>query len=69
MGIKKLVVIGRRSDAMLNEFGDNSYSFKSIDKLVNFIKPQLSDNVNILVKASRFMRFEVIVEALLKGEH
>ncbi|MBT3548810.1 MAG: UDP-N-acetylmuramoyl-tripeptide--D-alanyl-D-alanine ligase [Gammaproteobacteria bacterium] len=69
MGIKKLFVIGRHSDAMLNEFGDNSYSFKSIDKLVNFIKPQLSDNVNILVKASRFMRFEVIVEALLKGEH
>ena len=57
------------SKAILDEFGDNSYSFNSIETLIDYIKPQLNDNVNILVKASRFMKFEIIVDALLEGKY
>mgnify|MGYP001495335630 CR=1 FL=1 len=64
MGIKKLFVISKYASAILKEFGKNSYDFDSIDALISFIKPQLNDNVNILVKASRFMEFEIIVNAL-----
>ena len=69
MGIKKLFVISIHSKAILDEFGDNSYSFNSIETLIDYIKPQLNDNVNILVKASRFMKFEIIVDALLEGKY
>ena len=64
MGIKKLFVISKHASAILGEFGKNSYNFDSIDTLISFIKPQLNDNVNILIKASRFMEFEIIVNAL-----
>ena len=64
MGVKKLFVISKHASAILDEFGQNSYAFDSIEALIIFIKPQLNDNVNILVKASRFMKFEIIVNAL-----
>ena len=64
MGVKKLFVISKHASAILDEFGQNSYAFDSVDALIIFIKPQLNDNVNILVKASRFMKFEIIVNSL-----
>jgi UDP-N-acetylmuramoyl-tripeptide--D-alanyl-D-alanine ligase len=64
MGVKKLFVISKHASAILDEFGQNSYKFDSIEALIIFIKPQLHHNVNILVKASRFMKFEIIVDAL-----
>jgi UDP-N-acetylmuramoyl-tripeptide--D-alanyl-D-alanine ligase len=64
MGVKKLFVISKHASAILDEFGQNSYAFDSVDALIIFIKPQLNDSVNILVKASRFMKFEIIVNAL-----
>ena len=69
MGVKKLFVISKHASIILNEFGQNSYAFDSIDALIIFIKPQLNDNVNILVKASRFMKFEIIVNALTEREN
>ena len=69
MGIKKLFVISKHASTILDEFGQNSYAFDSIEALIIFIKPQLNDNVNILVKASRFMKFEIIVDALLEGKY
>ena len=69
MGVKKLFVISKHASIILKEFGQNSYAFDSIDALIIFIKPQLNDNVNILVKASRFMKFETIVNALTEGEN
>ena len=64
MGVKKLFVISKHASEILDEFGQNSYKFDSIEALIIFIKPQLNHNVNILVKASRFMKFEIIVNAL-----
>ena len=68
MGVKKLFVISKHASAILDEFGQNSYAFDSVDALITFIKPQLNDNVNILIKASRFMKFEIIVNALTEGK-
>ena len=69
MGVKKLFVISKHASAILDEFGQNSYVFYSTEALIIFIKPQLNDNVNILVKASRFMKFEIIVNALTERKN
>jgi UDP-N-acetylmuramoyl-tripeptide--D-alanyl-D-alanine ligase len=69
MGVKKLFVISKHASAILDEFGQNSYVFDSTEALIIFIKPQLNDNVNILVKASRFMKFEIIVNALTERKN
>ena len=69
MGVKKLFVISKHASAILDEFGQNSYAFDSIEALIIFIKPQLHDNVNILVKASRFMKFEIIVNGLTERKN
>jgi len=69
MGVKKLFVISKHASAILDEFGQNSYAFDSVDALIIFIKPQLNDSVNILVKASRFMKFEIIVNALTERKN
>ena len=69
MGVKKLFVISKHASAILDEFGQNSDAFDSVDALIIFIKPQLNDSVNILVKASRFMKFEIIVNALTERKN
>jgi len=68
-GIKKLFVISRHANAILNEFGNNSYSFETNEQLINSLKPQITANLNILIKASRFMKYEVIVDALAAGKY
>ena len=37
-----------------------------IPELIAFVLPIIKEDVNILIKASRFMRFETIVDALTK---
>jgi UDP-N-acetylmuramoyl-tripeptide--D-alanyl-D-alanine ligase len=69
MGVKKLFVISKHASTILDEFGQNSYAFDSTEALIIFIKPQLNDNVSILVKASRFMKFEIIVNALTERKN
>ena len=69
MGVKKLFVISKHANIILGEFGQNSHAFDSVDALIIFIKPQLNDSVNILVKASRFMKFEIIVNALTERKN
>ena len=68
-GIKKLFVISRHADAILNEFGTNSYSFETNEQLIESVKPHITSNLNILIKASRFMKYEVIVNALAAGKY
>ncbi len=63
-GIMKLFVIGKHADAIIRQFGKNAYSFKTNEQLITFVKPQITADVNILIKASRFMKYEVIVDAL-----
>ena len=68
-GIKKLFVISKHADAIINEFGNNSYSFETNEQLITSVKPQITANLNILIKASRFMKYEVIVNALAAGKY
>lgn len=62
--IDKLFIITEHNEAIVRAFGDNAHSFSSIPDLVDFIKPLASNDTTILVKASRFMNFEIIVDEL-----
>ena len=41
-------------------------TFKSKEDLIKFIVPMLKSNVSVLIKASRFMKFESIVKSLIE---
>ena len=45
------------------------FSLCAGSELIEFIKPLITPNVNILIKASRFMKFEAIVDALTIGKY
>ena len=62
--IDRLFIITEHNQAVIGAFGDNAHAFNSTSDLIDFIKPLVKNDTNILVKASRFMRFETIVDDL-----
>jgi len=65
-GVTRVLAIGDASRHAVEAFGENGVSFKNKDELVSFIKQHQSDELGILVKGSRFMHMEQIVESLIK---
>jgi len=65
-GVTRVLAIGNASRHAVEAFGENGVSFKNKDELVSFIKQHQSDELGILVKGSRFMHMEQIVESLIK---
>jgi len=66
-GVTRLLTIGEASRHAADAFGENAQSFKTKDELVSFIKDHQSEELGILVKGSRFMHMEQIVESIIKG--
>ncbi|MBS83342.1 MAG: hypothetical protein CMD65_04315 [Gammaproteobacteria bacterium] len=65
--IDKLFYIGKHDHIVKKTFGDNAYCFDNKLTLIKFIQTNMHKNVNILVKASRFMKFEDIVIQLVNN--
>lgn len=66
-GIKQLYVLGELSQYAAHEFGDGAQHFTQIENLLVALKAQLEENTTILVKGSRFMKMERVVQALDTG--
>lgn len=66
-GVARLLTIGEASRHAVDAFGENAQNFKTKDELVSFIKEHQSEELGILVKGSRFMHMEQIVESIIKG--
>ena len=64
-GVEKLFMISEHSEAISRAFGTETYIFKNTQELIECIKPIIGSDINILVKASRFMKFETIVDELI----
>ena len=65
-GVDRLLAIGRASKHAVDAFGENAQFFENKDELVSFIKQHNAEELAILIKGSRFMHMEQIVESLLK---
>lgn len=65
-GITRLLTVGKASRYAVDAFGDNAENFNNKDELISFIKKHQTEELGILVKGSRFMHMEQIVESLIK---
>jgi len=63
-GIDRLFGLGDLSRYTVEGFGEHGSWFGSIDALVDELSATLTDSVNVLVKGSRSMRMERVVDAL-----
>ena len=63
-GIDRLFALGDLSRNTVEGFGEHGSWFGSIDALVDELSATLSDSVNVLVKGSRSMRMERVIDAL-----
>ena len=66
-GITRLLTIGKASRHAVDAFGENAENFNTKNELVSFIKEHQSEELGILVKGSRFMHMEQIIESIMKG--
>ena len=63
-GVQAMFALGEMTTAAVRSFGDGARHFPSIDQLVGALSGGLEHGSTVLVKGSRFMRMERVVEAL-----
>jgi len=63
-GLNKLYCLGEISAAMAQGFGVGAEHFAAPEQIAQKIMPQLNDKTTVLVKGSRFMRMERVVNLL-----
>lgn len=66
-GIERLYTLGEASAAASAAYGEGARHFRAVDELVARLRTELDGGATVLVKGSRFMRMERVVEAL--GEY
>ncbi len=67
MGVDILLAVGDLALHTVNAFGTGATHFNDQNSLLAELKPLLSKDAVILVKGSRFMKMENIVQELIKG--
>jgi UDP-N-acetylmuramoyl-tripeptide--D-alanyl-D-alanine ligase len=68
-GIEQLFALGELSAAAAHNFDGGGAHFKKLEELVAALKIELVPNVAVLVKGSRFMRMERVVEAITEKQN
>jgi len=63
-GVNKLYAIGQFAQFSAQGFGEDSYVFEDQPSMISEIKNNLAEDVTLLVKGSRLMKMENIVNAL-----
>lgn len=64
-GLNTLYCLGEMSMAMVEGFGAGAEHFVTVEAIAQKVTSQLNDNTTVLVKGSRFMRMERVVNLLL----
>lgn len=65
-GVQQLMTFGELSRFMTTAFGEGAKHFEDLTVLTATLKTQMKHNVLILVKGSRFMKMERVVEAIVQ---
>jgi UDP-N-acetylmuramyl pentapeptide synthase len=66
-GVSALFALGDMTREAVAAFGAGGLHFDDIDSLVRALRPRLAASSSVLVKGSRFMRMERVVQALAAG--
>ncbi len=66
-GIERVYCVGDLCRHLAQGFGSGATWYESVDALVEALRSDVRDGVNLLVKGSRGMRMERVVEALTEG--
>src|SRR5574340_18379 len=61
-GVEKLYALGALSANAVREFGSGARHFERIEDLLNALEKELDADTTVLVKGSRFMKMERVVE-------
>lgn len=64
MGIDRLYCLGEHCVAATHNFGDGGQHFEKLEPLVKALEKDLDGETTVLVKGSRFMRMERVVDAI-----
>ena len=64
-GVDRLFAFGEASALAARNFGSGGQHFARLDELVEALKAEMQPETTVLVKGSRFMRMERIVEAVV----
>ena len=67
-GIEKLFTLGNLSRESVKGFGNGARHFDDVSELVTCLKSELEDDVSLLVKGSRAMAMEKVVEKLQEAD-
>lgn len=63
-GVTAMYTLGELSAAMSGAFGANGQHLESVETLIEQLKQQLKEHTTVLVKGSRFMKMERVVDAI-----
>ncbi len=63
-GVNRLLATGQSSLFAVKAFGDAAMHFETQDELIAYLKTNVHSGLNILIKGSRYMKMERVVEAL-----
>lgn len=64
-GIQKLFCYGKNSIYAVKQFGENAQHFDEHQKLIEALKSQLTHDTAVLVKGSRSMKMEKVIEGIM----
>ncbi len=64
-GIDRLFCLGEMSVAAARNFGEGGQHFPRLDELLRTLQSELGPQTTVLVKGSRFMRMERVVDAIV----
>ncbi len=67
-GVSRLLAIGDASQHAVDAFGASAVHFKDKQALLEYIESNRPEELGLLVKGSRFMQMEDVVNALIKGD-
>jgi len=62
MGIQKLLALGDLTSYAVEEFGPGATHFKRLEDLLDCLDQHLDAESTVLVKGSRFMKMERVVQ-------